>query len=311
MSRNERAISRRKAKHWCFTLNNPTREDDSKLQSVGEEFDDGPLTFIVIGLEEGEEEKTPHWQGYVCFKNRVRLSQCKTILFERAHYEICRGSPRENYDYCTKAGDPYFVRGEVPVGRGRRTDLEEIREALSSGVSERDIANDYFSQWCQYRRSFSAFTGLLNPPLARPELRVFLLLGPTGTGKTRFATDWATRSGGFWMSTDPGLQWFDGYNNEPVAIIDDYNGECGFRFLLRVLDVYALRVPVKGGFVAWNPSTIFITANTNPEAWYPTEDISPLRRRITRICVVNPADEASTWEQHSAFIARGCGLVLE
>lgn len=40
---------------------------------------------------------------------------------------------------------------------------------------------------------------------------------------------------------------------------------------------------VKGGFVKWVPTHIWISSNLHPRAWYPDEiwDESPLRRRLT------------------------------
>jgi len=293
---------RRKSKHWCFTLNNYTDDDVALLRRVGEGGEG--VDYLVFGREVGEND-TPHLQGFVSFTNRRYLAGAKRLI-DRAHYERARGTPVEAIAYCKKDGE-FEEFGRAPAGRGRRTDLEEIREAIRGGTEELEIADSYFSQWCQYRRSFAAFKGLLTPPVSRPELEVLLLHGPTGSGKTRFCSQWSAENGGCWVTGDPKLQWFDGYAGEPNVVIDDFAGECPFRFLLRVLDIYPIRVPVKGGFVAFNPVRIFITANSQPEYWYPLEaDISPLRRRISRIVYVDISPEP--WERRYDGLVQRCGL---
>lgn len=293
---------RRKTKHWCWTLNNFTDDDVALLRRAGESKED--VDYLIFGREVGA-NGTPHLQGFVSFINRKYLSGAKKFL-DRAHWEPARGTPVEALSYCKKEGD-FEEFGSPPAGRGRRTDLEEIREAIRGGIEEAELADSYFSQWCQYRRSFAAFAGLLRPPLSRPELQVYLLHGPTGSGKTRFASQWSQENGGVWMSGDPKLQWFDGYGGEPNVIIDDFAGEAPFRFLLRVLDIYPIRVPIKGGFAPFNATRIFITANSTPEYWYPLEtDISPLRRRIARVIIVDESNEL--WERRFEQLVQRCGL---
>lgn len=299
----------RKAKHWCGTLNNPSREDAWKLSDTEGEVGNGTskLGFLIVGFEYGDYEQTPHYQFYAVFKNRVRLSQVKTILWSRGHYEACKGSPKENIEYVSKDGVVIVKVGEEPKGRGRRTDLEEIKDKIDEGAGPGDIAGEYFSQWIQYRRGFAAYRSLRHPARMRPELRVFCLEGETGVGKTRFATDVGRENGGFWISSDPNLKWFDGYRQQRVAIIDDFAGGADFRWLLRVLDIYELDVPIKGGFVAWNPDIIFITTNVPIEEWYSDVDVAPLRRRISWQLFRGRFGDM-TYEDYAAEIKNKLGL---
>ena len=59
-----------RAKNWCFTINNPTEEDNyEKLK------DSGYLQYIIVGHETGE-DGTPHFQGYIqltCKKKKVQF----------------------------------------------------------------------------------------------------------------------------------------------------------------------------------------------------------------------------------------------
>jgi hypothetical protein len=247
---------------------------------------------------------TRHLQGYVYFKNARRFRSVSRILGSvdcKPHLEVAKGSPTENREYCTKDGD--FEEFGCPPVRGRRTDLDVIKGKIESGVSEKEIADAHFSRWIVYRRSFERYSELLREPGLRKELKVFAIIGAAGVGKTRYCWEYARSSGrSMHIVDDATLTWFDGYSGQEIALLDDYRGGGRYEFLLRLLDVYPLRVPVKGGFKHWTPTTIFITSNREPDAWH-QEDYAPLRRRITKIARISSADN-TTWESVSEFLAR-------
>lgn len=85
---------------WCFTLNNYDEKDLEIIDTKTHEYSN--LKFIV-GKEIGE-SGTPHLQGYLEFKNAISMKSLKKWL-PRAHLEKARGSSKQNYDYCSKAGD--------------------------------------------------------------------------------------------------------------------------------------------------------------------------------------------------------------
>jgi len=263
----------KRTKYWCFTINNFVPSDVIGLRNLVKEE---KADYVIFGREVGQ-SGTRHLQGYLEFKSRKSLNQVRKIVSRKGHYEARRGSKEEAADYCRKEED-YEEFGEAAESnRGARNDLEAIKARIDDGASDYEIAEEYFSRWCVYRRSFQAYRALKFPPRLRVDLRVYVLWGDPGTGKTRLAHYLA--GGKIWTSCSPDLQWFDGYRGESVVLLDDYRGDGSAAFLLRLLDIYALQVPVKGGFVAWNPTTIFITSNMRPSEWHP--DITDaLRRRL-------------------------------
>lgn len=84
------------AKNWTFTINNYTGHDEVKIDTM---FDHGHMNYVVYGREVGA-NGTPHLQGYVQFKKKLRLTQVKQMISARGHFEVARGSPEINRRYC-------------------------------------------------------------------------------------------------------------------------------------------------------------------------------------------------------------------
>lgn len=151
------------------------------------------------------------------------------------------------------------------------------------GASELEIAEEHFGKWCIYRRSFDKYKALIQDNGIRLQLRVIVLWGQAGTGKTRYCYDQFPE---LYSCPDSSLKWFDGYQGESTVLIDDYRGTADESFLLKLLDIYPLQVPVKGGFAQWRAQTILITSNTIfPFGHIPIEE--PFRRRVHKIVRVD------------------------
>lgn len=120
-----------------------------------------------------------------------------------------------------------------------------------------------------------------------PEVRWYY--GPTGTGKTRTAIEEAEKEFGKYWKSHATADWFDGYRGEEGVILDDIRSSTWpFQQLLQITDRYYLSLPIKGGFIRWNPKIIWITAPRGPEEIYynyqqqqPYDGIEQLLRRIT------------------------------
>ena len=272
-----------KSRSWCFTLNNPTEEERQALRDHGSNVG---TRYIVCGNEIGVGSQTPHIQGYVYFTNPRSMSGLKRLAgFARSHLEQTRGSPSQAADYCKKDGD-FWEKGELPSA-GRRSDLIEIKNEIAEGKSDLYIADNHFSQWVVYRRSFDAYRRLLVAERRNWKSWTNVLVGPTGLGKTRFVYQQHSDDDIYVWGGD---RWFDGYCGQRIALLDDFRGELSIGFMLRLLDRYPMQVPVKGDFVNWNPRRIYITSNHLPEFWYDDVDrpsMDALNRRINRLDIID------------------------
>lgn len=268
-----------RAKNWCFTLNN---YNDNELAGIRKAQNDKNVQYIIFGREVGE-SGTPHLQGFISLIDKRRLGQVRKLVSTRAHLEIARGTPIQAAEYCKKDGD-FEEHGTIPKGRGNRSDLDALHEAIKDGQTVAQIRDTFFSSYLRYYKAIEkTVLDLATPRTWETEVVVFW--GKTGTGKTRRVFDYHDYSA---VYIHNGEQWFDGYSGEDVVLFDDYNGsEFKLTYLLRLLDRYPMKVPIKGGFVNWKPKIIYMTSNKDPNTeWYTNctqEHKNALMRRIKTI----------------------------
>jgi len=85
--------------------------------------------YLVFGFETGGKKKVCHIQGYVYFNNALSQSSVKKKL-PRAHLEVTKGTPDQNFDYTSKDGD-FYEFGEKPLsGRACFDKIERSDEKI-------------------------------------------------------------------------------------------------------------------------------------------------------------------------------------
>lgn len=266
-----------RTKYVCFTCNNYRDEHVIRISTL---VKDGLATYVIIGFEVGA-NGTRHIQGYAEFPNRLRLNQLRELL-PNCHIESRRGTSEEARTYCQKDGN-FQEFGELRMVRqGQRSDLQSLHQSLQMGANRRTISQEHFACFLRYSRGIDRYL-LHNACLHRAVKSVIVYWGTTGSGKTSAVWDNLASPEDIWVYSGSG--WFDGYDRHPIALFDDFNGgEFKLTFLLRVLDEYPMRVPVKGGFVNWCPTEVYITSNLSIDEWFPNaapEHVKALKRRIT------------------------------
>jgi len=267
-------------RNWCFTLNNPSEEEEEHLKEV-------EVGYIIFQLESGL-NGTSHFQGYVQFKTRRSLLQCKRSLGERCHLEPARGSPDDNVAYCSKLDGQIrgpYVRGEISKP-GERRDIQAFVSSVKEAKSDAELVDLHPEHFVRYHKAVDRIRNAFIVSRSW-EMRVVVYWGPSGVGKTRRAVEEAGPSVYFVSKGDNNQPvWFDGYQGEETVIIDDFYGWLPWTFILRLLDRYPFSVQYKGGFRQFTSRQIFITSNVHPDKWYknvPNDDITPLLRRINLI----------------------------
>lgn len=135
-----------RSKNWCFTLNNYTDDDVTRVSNLSSVTD-----YLVFGREVGE-NGTPHLQGFVCFPLRKRLNQVIAALGQ-CHCTVAR-FPIKAAEYCKKDGD-YEEFGQMPVTEsGKRNDLELFKEDVKQGnidlKSIRELHSEVYAKYTRF-----------------------------------------------------------------------------------------------------------------------------------------------------------------
>lgn len=261
---------------YCFTLNNYEDDDETRIKLFFEE----KAAYAIYGREVAPTTGTPHLQGYVHLKQKMRFNGFKDAIGDACHIEPAKGSDHQNFEYCSKSGD-FFEFGQK-TSQGKRSDLETAVELLRETKSLKRVADEHPGTYLRYHRGFRDWKDLVIPTIPRhTKTRVHVFVGPPGTGKSRAASDAAQGS----VFRKQYGEWWDGYDEDDTVIIDDFYGWIRHCELLRITDRYPHKVPIKGGFKEFVPKDIFITSNKPISDWYDFGRIgaSPaaLYRRIT------------------------------
>lgn len=298
--------ARPEAKRWCFTLNNPTI-NEIDLQHA---LEDLGADYIVFQLEEGE-AGTPHYQGFVCFSSKKRLTSLANQIEGAPHWEIARGTVSQNRTYCTKEegriGEP-TEWGTPPPEKGARTDLWEIHSKLKAGtLSTKDYANEHFDLFVRYPKLVENYElSQIEPRRDGCEIHVTLLLGLAGAGKSFLAKRLAAELGLGPVYRHSLGKWWDGYRGERVVIFDDFRGHSlSITDFKLVFDRYALRVQVKGASCDLAATHFFITSNVNPLDWWreeiATREEAAITRRFHRILYFEELGKFMEFPDYATF----------
>jgi len=149
----------RRARGWCFTLNNPTDDEEAYVLETCECGVHGEVKWYVFQREEGE-AGTPHLQGAIRWDNAKTFANAKDAVSRRAHMEVMRQS-KASQDYCSKS--------EGRIGRVF-TNLQRIT---------RKVILDPLYDVVKYAWQTELEVELFAPPDAR---KVIWYVDPVGSG---------------------------------------------------------------------------------------------------------------------------------
>lgn len=299
------------SRNWCFTLNNPQVEESPETwpQETLER-----VKLCLYQLEMGK-EGTLHYQGYLEMEQPIRLSGLKKLL-PRAHLEKRKGSRLQALKYCSKEesrlGDPRLLykgawdnyseeyESLLTSGRKKESNVQEelslVKSKLQEGSSLIEIAEQHFHLWVKYFRAFEKYTTMITEP-RNHSVEVFVLQGPTGTGKSKWCMD--TYPDAYWKQRS---NWWDGYFKHKVVVLDEFYGWIPFDLLLRLCDRYPLLVESKGGQIQMVADTIVLTTNQLPSSWYKSCYFPAFARRVTKwmvMPIVGQVHSYDTWSEAS------------
>lgn len=136
-------------KRWCFTLNNYTSDHEDSLRAL-------ECKYLVYGKETAPTTGTKHLQGFVIFNKNMRLPAVSKVL--QAHWALAKGTSKQASDYCKKEDSDFFEKGSFPGNAGRRSDLQDLMEAVRAGTHDiKQLRSDFPDVCAKFPRFVSDF----------------------------------------------------------------------------------------------------------------------------------------------------------
>lgn len=172
---------------------------------------------------------------------------------------------------------PTCDAGGKPVA-GAREDLRFAGEFLRGGGSVGELAAlrpDLVIKYHKGLETVARYNIEAEQPGRRRQSRrrVFVLCGPTGTGKTSGVYKHYQDSEVFSppVRQSQGI-WFDGLGGQKVAVFDEFQGEIPFDSMKRFIDPWHNEMaPIKGTHAKLSCDVVFIISNLMPWQWWPKE----------------------------------------
>lgn len=259
---------------------------------------DEEISGLVYQVEVCPDSGREHVQGYAEFAKPCRFQFAQGVLgISGAHCEARKKSREACVKYCTKeesrkAGTFPALLGTLAeqdpahykTRQGKRTDISSMVDNIKSGKRALECLESDPDTFVKYSRGMQEVRRIVQQAQAtriRKDQRVTVYWGAAGTGKTRKVYDDHGVENVFTLIADNSACWFDGYEGQDVLLIDDFKGWIQYSMLLKILDIYPLRLPVKGSFTYAGWTKVYITSNYDPATWY-TGDHDPeaLARRL-------------------------------
>lgn len=275
-----------KMRIFCVTINNPTEVHTKCIERFAHE-----CHYICWCLEIGK-EGTPHFQMYV---ETIAESRYTTVgkALGKAH---AKGSDAPDTDdardYCMHQGKHKdkggLLSGPWEIGKytryvsrqGDRMNL--IMEDIKNKASDRELMIKHPENWMRYEKSIKRMRALYHQREIQERssmTRGLILLGTTGVGKTTVCYNLCKDMGWTKPWCYPGRGWFDGYQQNELALFNEYTNDLGAEKMLELIDQFPMDVPIKNDFVNWNPIVVVITCNHPFWTRWPSDQMEALMRR--------------------------------
>lgn len=249
------------------------------------------IQYFCKGRETCPTTGREHWQCFFYATTGKRETAWRKLL-KPHHVEVCRGNLEQNEAYCRKEGQ-WEEWGTKPMGDGKKRTILTVKEELDAGKSLNEVMEnpDAFETCIRYKKGLQEYEAHMRKKAMYEKgylkKHVEVIIGPTGTGKTRSVYDQHGYSNVYAMPDNKG-QWAGSYAGQPVVVFDDVcSGDImPITHFLRITDGYPIEVAIKGGFVAWTPTHIYFTSNQPLENWWPTADpkhIAAAKRRVSKL----------------------------
>jgi len=302
----------KRSRYFVFTLNLGLVEAEAVVRidlfrAALETMFDEEFSYVSCAHEIAPTTGQHHIQGYLelAGKRQWTLQQfldCDLFEGQPENRSLwarpARGTAQQNAKYTQKAsaqGRWSFCEG-IPrnYGQGRDPGLARTLQLIDAGEPLRKVYRQEPDASARHYRFLDRFKLVTSEPRMWPT-KVCYIFGPSGTGKSRLISQYFNNPDLVYVAAMPkagGNFWWDGYDEQPVVVIDEYSpshfGQGHNLFMQRLVDRYPLKVPVHGGQVNFAARLIIIGSNyppeqiifSPPEAPIPWGPSHPIHRRM-------------------------------
>lgn len=249
------------------------------------ELEDGVECKYIIYGKEVASTGTPHLQGFISFETLKSLKQVIALL-PGCHVEVAI-APDAAIEYCKKDGD-FTERGSYTTkkekGKKEKDRWEVARKLAEDGKFDEIDAELY----TRFRSTYHAIhaESRPEPETIQGEMEHEWIYGPAGCGKSSRARE-----------ENPSAyikdltKWWDNYEGQEVAIIDDVDKyDVKFARMLKLwCDRYPFQAEMKGKQQLIRPRKIVITSQYSPgEIWEDQKTQDAMERRLK---IIDMTDE--------------------
>jgi len=261
--------------NWVFTVQfgGVGQPGISDLDSVLKLLQD-KSTYIVMGKERAPTTGQQHIQGYVELKKKARRTELVKLL--ACFWEPAKGSGEQNREYCTKEGD-YFEYGEFKEADPGERERNRWAVARLQATRGEDVEDSQIFI-CHYNSIRAIKRDYMNKPADADDVTGVWIYGPAGVGKSRKAR--LDFPNAYLKMCN---KWWDGYQGEDYAIIDDFDKSHSVlgHHLKIWADRYAFIGEVKGTACTLRPKKVIVTSQYSiDEIWEDAETREALHRRF-------------------------------
>lgn len=265
-----------KSRDYCFTINNPTDDDQQRLT-----INHDSVQYIIYGIEVGQ-QGTTHFQGFIQFKHPVTFERCKQITGNNSHIESRKGSVLQAIEYCKKDGQVVEQGTPQRLRNGKEVQQQKWSSIISLAEENKldHIKQEYPSEYIRYLNTLRS--------LSKGSKRILDVLdnewwyGDTGTGKSMKA--WRLYPDHYPKELN---KWWCGYTDQEVVVIEEWcpKNECTASQLKIWADRYPFTAQIKGGSLQKiRPLKIIVLSNYSIDQCFTNpEDRDPIKRRFKQI----------------------------
>lgn len=236
------------ARYWLLTIPFDAYQLPTELPKQ--------LAYLAGQQEEGATTNYHHYQLIAIFKRAVRLAAVKSLFGKSCHAEPSRSEAANEYVFKDDTYIPgtRFELGTKPFKRNSKTDWDSAKSLAKQGKLD-DCPADIYIKY--YRTLKLIAMDNMKKPTDLDACCGIWIYGPPGVGKSFYAR----RHYGPDIFFKPQNKWWDGYQHEKTALIDDFDSKQLGHLLKIWADRYSFVAETKGSSMHIRPDRIIITSN--------------------------------------------------